>query len=142
MSNQAGHEATVSEKAMAEDAFAHRHDPGEWAEEPADITVKPSGSEVVSVRVPSALFDHLEQAASEAGQTISQFVRDAIAFRLAGTSLWEPTLDRVGSSAQRLLVRHLYSESWTEGVRSTFEDVTVPDVPPTTVQGYIRSSSR
>jgi hypothetical protein len=40
-----------------------------------NIEVRPSGSEVLSVRFPSEVLDRIEDAADRAGVTISEYVR-------------------------------------------------------------------
>ncbi|MBA2609125.1 MAG: ribbon-helix-helix protein, CopG family, partial [Actinobacteria bacterium] len=95
-----------TEEEMADEVFAHRHEAGEWAEEPDPIAVRPSGSEVVSVRLPVELVDRLETAASAQGETVSQFVRAAIQARLDGVQV--AAVDRLASNARRMTVRHLY----------------------------------
>lgn len=66
----------------AEELYEHRHDPDEWAEEPEAIEVRPTRSSVLSVRLPRAELDALEAAAAERGETLSQYVRMALAMRL------------------------------------------------------------
>jgi hypothetical protein len=60
---------------------------------PVDIKARPSGSEVLSVRLPSAVLDRLEDAAAAAGMTISELVRRRLVDppRLAQVHLTPPT---------------------------------------------------
>ena len=43
----------------AEEVLAHSEDPGEWSDEPAQIGSRPSATQVVSARLPSALAEEL-----------------------------------------------------------------------------------
>ncbi len=67
---------------LAEDIWAHRDDPGEWSEEPEIIEVKPGRMELVSFRIPSDELDVLQEAAAQTGESLSEFVRTAVAIRL------------------------------------------------------------
>lgn len=130
-------EPAGSELELAEQMYAERGDDSAWDRDAADVQVRTRASEVVSVRVPSELFDEIEGAASSNGESISDFVRGAIVARLHGPSRARPSMDRVWSGVDRLVVRGDYVESWTEGP-PLVAVVTVPDVAPTTVQGSIR----
>ena len=136
--------ATMSDRAdqaeteveLSERLFAERHDDAAWETDAADIVVRPRSSEVVSVRVPSDLLDEIERVTSDSGESISDFVRGAIASRLHGPVPSPPALDRVWSGVDRLVVHRTYSESRTESASPAY--VTVPDTAPLTVQGSIR----
>ncbi len=67
---------------LADDLYAHRNDPDAVSEEAVEIASRPSGMEVVSFRLPSAELDLVESAAFRAGESISQYVRNALAMRL------------------------------------------------------------
>jgi hypothetical protein len=71
---------------------------------PVDIEVRPSGSEVLSVRFPSDLLSRVEDAAERAGVTISEYVRRQFADppRLAQVHLHPPTEN---PAEQRWLMR-------------------------------------
>lgn len=130
-----------SEAGLVAESEASRQDPdAHWEEQPAIVKVKPSGSEVVSFRIPVEELDRLEEAASAAGQTISQFVRATIALRLAGKTASPPSIDRVASGARQLTIRNNYGGSSTQ---ADAEALLVPDFVPLTVQGPIpRTTSR
>lgn len=74
----------TSPRDQADELYQHRHDPDEWAEEPEQIEVRPARSSVLSVRLPRNEFDALEAAAAERGESVSQYVRTALALRLSG----------------------------------------------------------
>lgn len=71
----------MSEQGAAE-LYEHRNDPDEWDDNAVEIDVQPSGSEVVSFRIPSEEFDRVSRAAREAGESLSEFVRSAVRIRL------------------------------------------------------------
>lgn len=66
----------------ADDLFDHRNDPDEWDDQPVEIEVRPTGSEVVSFRLPSDELDRVMEAARAVGESLSQFVRGALSVRL------------------------------------------------------------
>jgi predicted nucleic acid-binding protein len=66
----------------ADELYAHRHDPDEWEDEAEPIVVRPSRTSVVSVRIPTEDLDAIEQAAAQTHQTISEYIRAAIAAQL------------------------------------------------------------
>lgn len=95
----------------ADELFDHRNDPDEWDDEPVEIDVRPTGSEVVSFRLPSDELDRVMEAAQAAGESLSQFVRGALSVRL------EPpgqALARTVTSGP--LARHVSSGSIVPGV--------------------------
>jgi hypothetical protein len=109
------------------DVLDHRDDPGEWTEEAVAVEVKPSRSEVVSFRLPSDELDALEAAAERSGESISEFIRKALALRLYGEPIG-PSVE-ISSGATRLTVR---SHVITGGRKDAPASV-VPDLPPLTV---------
>lgn len=71
----------------ARELYEHRQDPGEWEQEPERIEVRPARSSVLSVRLPRAEFDALEEAARAAEETLSEYVRRAVMQRIQGTGM-------------------------------------------------------
>jgi len=74
--------AKKGQRNLAKELWAHRDDPGEWGEEPVRIEVRPSRMELVSFRLPSSELDVLQEAASQSGESLSEFVRAAVSLRL------------------------------------------------------------
>jgi hypothetical protein len=72
----------VSEKDLAKELWERRNDPEEWSEEAEDIEVRPRRSSVVSFRLPPEEFDALEKAMARTGESLSEFIRTALALRL------------------------------------------------------------
>ncbi len=68
----------------SEDLHAHRNDPDEWADEPVQIEVRNARSSVVSFRLPAEELEALSDAARTAGETLSEYIRTAIQFRVQG----------------------------------------------------------
>lgn len=91
------------------------------------------GSEVISVRVPAEEAGRLQEAAENAEQSVSGLVRKAVEQMLAGGQpSGPPSVDTVSSGARNMTVRHGYGGSTTE---APFTDFSIPDSPPSTVQG-------
>jgi hypothetical protein len=68
----------------AEDVLAHSEDEGEWDNEPEQIESRPSGTQVVSARLPTALAEELLDQASQRGIRPSELVRQAVESYLRG----------------------------------------------------------
>jgi predicted DNA-binding protein len=71
-----------SENDPIEELWEHRHDPEEWSEEAVEIEARPTGSTVVSFRLPYDEYERLEEVASAKGESLSEFMREAIRTRL------------------------------------------------------------
>ena len=75
----------MSEKDIADDLYRHRHDAGEWSQDAVEIETRPGRTAVVSCRLPLTEFEDLEDAARQAGESISEYVRRAIELRRYGS---------------------------------------------------------
>ena len=74
-----GTELKVAEtKRPADEVLAHSEDKGEWEEEPEQIESRPSGSQVISARLPTVLAEALLAEAARRGVRPSELIRDAI----------------------------------------------------------------
>lgn len=62
----------------ADEVLAHSTDEGEWEEEPEQIESRPSGSQVISARLPTPLADELLSEAARRGVRPSELVRIAV----------------------------------------------------------------
>lgn len=107
----------------ADDLFDHRNDPDEWDDEPAEIDVRPTGSEVVSFRLPSDELDRVMEAARAIGESLSQFVREALNDRLESL---EETLDILGDEELMASLR-LSQQEAAEGKLIPLEEVISAD---------------
>ncbi len=75
----------MSEKELADELYRHRHDAGEWSQEAEQIETRPGRTAVVSCRLPVNEFQGLEDAAEQAGESISEYIRRAIQLRRLGS---------------------------------------------------------
>lgn len=62
----------------ADEILALSEDDGEWEEEPEQIESRPSGTQVISARLPSALAEDLLAEAARRGVRPSELVREAV----------------------------------------------------------------
>ena len=100
----------MSEKDLVNEIWAHRDDPEEWSEESEDIEVRPSRSSVVSFRLPREELAEIEQARAESGETLSEYIRGALALRLHGETVGSPAGIMYGSTG----IPHAGSETLYE----------------------------
>jgi len=77
----------TKKRGLAERLHKQRNDPQVWSEEPEQIEVQRSRSAVVSFRLPTNEFHNLHSAATQSGESISEFIRKAIALRITGAPL-------------------------------------------------------
>src|SRR4051794_21577523 len=63
---------------IAEDVLAHSEDEGEWDDAPEKIEVRPSGTQVISARLPEELAQRFLDEAERRGIKPSQLAREAI----------------------------------------------------------------
>jgi ribbon-helix-helix CopG family protein len=111
----------------AKDLLQHRHDEDEWSDQAEAVSVRHTGSEVVSFRLPAEELDGLVEAAGNAGESLSEFIRKALALRLHGTPIG-PSVE-VSSGATRLTIRSHIVVGGGKDAPASF----VTDTPPLTV---------
>jgi hypothetical protein len=131
------HKQPQTEEELATELLQHRSDEGEWGEEAVSIKRRPSRTEVVSVRIPSSDLDLIEELAEQVGESISDFIRGAIALRLHGQTM-DPVLGFASGAGSDLtvLVRTILKDAGRTALPTHEEfqlDVEVPDEPPPTV---------
>jgi len=73
----------TTELQEAQALFEHRHDDGEWSEEQVHIESRPARTAVVSCRLPINEFLILEKLARASRESVSQFVKKAVEYRLS-----------------------------------------------------------
>ncbi len=76
-----------NEKDLADELYEHRNDPDEWSEEAEEIETRPSGSAVVSFRIPWDELEELDDTATERGESLSEFIRKAVRYHMQGIAL-------------------------------------------------------
>lgn len=128
-----------------DELFRRRHDEDEWEEEPAEVRVRPSTTEVVSFRLGSDELDRVQEAARGRGISLSEFIRGAIERELDGGPA--ACVDDVYVGAMKTILGAEWSRdvsrssvSWSlllrsiEGRRPIPSMVhVVPDFPPTSL---------
>jgi hypothetical protein len=72
------------EKALAARLHAGRNEQTEWEETPIEAEIQTQRAVVTSLRLPVNEFTAVQNAAKAAGQTVSDFIRNAIATKLHG----------------------------------------------------------
>jgi hypothetical protein len=102
-----------------EDLYAHRNDPGEWANEPAQIEVRSARMSVVSFRLPAEELEILSDAARAMGETLSEYIRTAVKWRVQGIALSGMTVAVSGT----MVTSH--PRAWTESATRYNEPVPV-----------------
>lgn len=119
---------SMDERDLARQLHESRDDPDEWENGRTDIESRPSGSQVVSFRMPTEEFDLLQNDLEATGEKLAEYIRKAIAVRLHGVPIG-PTVE-LTSGATRLTIR---SHIVTEPRRgSSFAENLVPDYGPAT----------
>jgi hypothetical protein len=68
----------AKDMSAADDVLAHSEDEGEWDDEPDEIENRPSGSQVISARLPTVLAEELLAEAASRGVRPSELVRQAV----------------------------------------------------------------
>jgi len=71
-----------------------------WSQEPVNIERRPSGSSVISVRMPTEEFHALCDDMERRGEKLSEYVRAAIAWRLRQVNLQIAAPISIGSRTQ------------------------------------------
>lgn len=84
-----------SRKDLAKELWEHRNDPDEWSEEAEEIEVKPRRSSVLSFRLPPEEIDALEEALEQTGESLSEYIRNALALRMHAGAI-APMLGTLG----------------------------------------------
>jgi hypothetical protein len=98
-----------------------------WAENPAQLEVRSPQSAVVSFRMPPDEFEALASAADEIGQTLSEYIREAIQFRIRGVTVTGATFVFAGAIVTSL------ASAWSETVR--------PETRVKSATGYVLTAT-
>jgi hypothetical protein len=105
----------------ADDVVAHSEDEDEWSDEPVAIERRPSGSQVLSVRLPTGLAHRVLGEAARRGVRPSEVVRAAI------ETYFDPPVFRVLKVQPSARVRFFLVPAAYDTVNPV---VTTGDVPP------------
>ena len=65
-------------KKPADEVLLHSEEDGEWEDEAEEIETRPSGTQVISARLPGLLAEHVLSEASQRGIRPSELVRQAL----------------------------------------------------------------
>lgn len=68
----------MTNEEKAQEVLAHSEDEGEWEDEAIEIEARPSGSQVVSFRLPTEVAQRLFEAAADLGVRPSELVRAVV----------------------------------------------------------------
>jgi Ribbon-helix-helix protein, copG family len=122
---------TVDDQRLARELYERRSDPDEWEDTPTEVKVQPARNEVVSFRLPSDQLNLIEELAAQAGQSVSEFLRNVILAYVRGETM-TPVLDVQAGGSGRL---QLTIRTWLPGSGHTYTDPAdwIPDEPFRTV---------
>lgn len=109
----------------AQDLHKQRAEHDEWEDEPADVRVRPSTTEVVSFRLASEELDRVQEAATRRGVSVSELIRSALKQALDGGST--TGLDDVSIGPIKVFLGAEWSRRMT---RPSASGDLVPDYPP------------
>lgn len=109
----------------ADDVLAHSEDEGEWDDEPVAVERRPTGSQVLSVRVPDDIAALVFAEAERRGVRLSDVVRGAL-IDYVGPRHWEVITIQV---SERVRFRDVSWHGTTNPV------VTTGDLPPLRAAG-------
>lgn len=116
------------EQKLAVELQEGRDRPGSWSEEPERIEVKPQATQVLSFRLSLDELEVLQEAAKELGESVSEFIRAALALRIHGVPIG-PVVEVTSGSGTLTIRSRLLPRSTSENGAIEF----VSDLPPTLV---------
>lgn len=98
---------------VAKELYEHRHDPGEWGEEAIPVEVRPAKTTLISCRLPVELFDEMVEAMTAMDESLSEYVRKAIALRLQSDALNMPGVTISYGTPSASPRQHVNWATWT-----------------------------
>jgi hypothetical protein len=116
---------TKGEKELADELYRRRHDTGEWSQEATAIETRPGPTAVVSCRLPISEFVALEEASTRLGESISEYVRRAIALRREG-SRYLPAIHSNSIAAGHVEVTVAGATVWRSAAPRSFSPADYP----------------
>lgn len=93
--------SAAKEKTLAARLYARRNESADWEEKAINADIQSQRGVVTSLRLPLREFAEIQNAARTAGQTVSTFIRDAIAMRLYESVRVNALQVTIGSSEGR-----------------------------------------
>lgn len=123
---------------VANEVLEHSEDEGEWDEQPVRIETRPSGTQVVSARLPTALAEELLAEAERRGVKPSELVRDAVD-RLLHEKRTTTTYTTTSISASTSALLRVVTPLWpyrTENSNPIVEPEEAPEPPLVVALGY------
>jgi len=115
-----------SEDRLSAELEQTRDEDGEWSDEAVDIEVRPSATQVVSFRMPLGELETALTVAKASGETLSEFIRNSIARRLAPAPSLPAAQIRSGVASGFFIFQvstSLADASWNEGVEAHREGI-------------------
>ena len=109
----------------ADDILEHSEDDGEWEQEPEEIESRPSGSQVISARLPTALAEKVLTEAARRGAKPSEVVREAIESWLRSTPGGVAEISAYAGQNMRIITP--YVQGRTENFNLVVEAEANPD---------------
>lgn len=121
---------------IEDELYEHRTDADEWSEEPSDVAVR-STSTVVSFRLSRPEMDRVEAAVRQSGESLSSFMRRAIACELGEMQARPSSVEFAGGYGVTATEGTGPSVIFESTIPAVFEwddqEISVPDFPPLTV---------
>lgn len=111
---------TADEKELRDDLDGRKGSEAEWKREAADVRVKANSTQVVSFRMANNEFQALSEELERSGMKMAEFMREAIALRMASG---RPDVTVMGKLTEWSKFRLVRSSTMNP----------VPDAPPLTV---------
>ena len=101
-----------TEEKLADELERTRDDEGEWSNEPVEIEVRPTRTQVVSFRLPLEELEQLAAAAGLVGETLSEYIRGAIEVRVGQS--FAPNIDVTHSLKSFTVFDSPSTSGWNE----------------------------
>jgi hypothetical protein len=111
------------EEELIKQLAEHQDDPEEWENEPADVVVRAKTSHVISFRVSLEELEEITTSAEHAGETLSEFIRSAVALRIKGRPIG-PAVEVMSGGGTLRVRSHILGSGFTENASL------IPDVAP------------
>jgi Ribbon-helix-helix protein, copG family len=102
----------MDERELAEELERSRDDEGEWSDDRANVEVRPGRTQVVSFRLPLEELEVLAAMTSETGESLSEFIRNAIEHRVR--HVVAPTMDLTHTALSVTVRQAPLSSGWNE----------------------------